>query len=197
MTKRIPPPISHHPFGPFIPKGAEKLIIGTIPPQRFCVDPKLLGDDDVDFYYGSKNNHFWNIMNEITDAGLPFENTDQAVEKRKALLRKLGTGITDMVASCIHRNGSASDSKLDIRESKDLAELLLKHPQITTLIYTSEFVKSLVYQRYKKDHTRHPDAPDNKKRRMVQLNGRWYDVLILYSPSPRGRAGMGANGRQR
>ncbi len=189
-------PISHHPFDPFIPEGAEKLIIGTIPPQKFCVEPKMLGGDDVDFYYGSKRNHFWKIMDEITGADLPFKNTPQAVEARKSLLRKLGTGITDMVASCIHRDASALDQALDEIQYKDLVGLLEQHPQITTLIYTSEFVKSLVYKCYKKDHTKHPDAPDNDKRRRVHLNGRWYDVWILYSPSPRGLAGLGEGGRQ-
>jgi len=32
---------SKHPFEPFIPANATKLIIGTIPPYRFCLDEKL------------------------------------------------------------------------------------------------------------------------------------------------------------
>ena len=44
--------ISVHPYQPFVPPQATKLIVGTMPPLRFCTEPRLLYEDDVDFYYG-------------------------------------------------------------------------------------------------------------------------------------------------
>jgi len=49
-----------HPFEAFIPSGATKLIIGTIPPERFS--QKKLFCDDVNFYYGSRDNAFWELL---------------------------------------------------------------------------------------------------------------------------------------
>ena len=51
---------SIHPYREYIPENASKLIIGTIPPFRFCVSgEKRLYPRDVDFYYGSRDNGFW------------------------------------------------------------------------------------------------------------------------------------------
>ena len=54
--------IEEHPFPPFVPTNATKLIIGSIPPQRFCNQKEngiSLYPDDVNFYYGSRDNSFW------------------------------------------------------------------------------------------------------------------------------------------
>ena len=56
---------STHPYEPFIPLNAEKLIIGTIPPIRFCIKEREIFDDDVNFYYGSRDNAFWPIIENI------------------------------------------------------------------------------------------------------------------------------------
>ena len=49
--------ISTHPYEPYIPDNATKLIIGSIPPQRFCIKHSIIDNDDVKFYYGSKDNN--------------------------------------------------------------------------------------------------------------------------------------------
>ena len=47
--------ISKHPYDAFVPKGADKLIIGTIPPYRFChSDSEALFAWEVDLDYGGK-----------------------------------------------------------------------------------------------------------------------------------------------
>ncbi|MBD5164574.1 hypothetical protein [Helicobacter sp.] len=68
--------ISIHPYKPHICQGATKLIIGTIPPYRFCTNGiKKLDDGDIDFYYGSRDNYFWDLMSEITNQKLQHKKT--------------------------------------------------------------------------------------------------------------------------
>ena len=100
--------ISKHPFEPFIPKEATKLIIGTIPPQRFCIPDGKLEKEDVKFYYGSKDNYFWEIMGIVFKRTFTFENTLKSIEERKSFLTEISIGITDMVESCIHKDGSST-----------------------------------------------------------------------------------------
>lgn len=179
---------SIHPYEAFIPDGANKLIIGTIPPFRFCTnDKKDLYASDVDFYYGSKDNYFWDIMSEITCQKLHYINSPEAIEERKEILRRHHTGITDIVKECIHKNGKSDDNSLLIDEKdpnalKPLNELLLKYPGIEQLIYTSKFVSKLVNRIADKHY--HSWDKDNSKKGIVYINQRCYPVAILYSPSP-------------
>lgn len=171
---------SKHPYGPFIPEGADKLIIGTIPPYRFCQEDELFSDD-VNFYYGSKDNYFWEIMSEITGSTLHYENTEDAIMERKDILTRLHTGVTDIVECCIHKNGKSSDSSLEIITTKDIARLLSDYPNIQQLIYTSKFVAS---QMYNKLNTCHSWCKENKSVGSIMINGKRYGVHILISPSP-------------
>lgn len=131
---------SKHPYCPFIPEGATKLIIGTMPPYRFCITPKELCDGDVDFYYGSKDNYFWDLLSQATDVKLDKENTEMAIIQRKSLLANLHTGITDIIDQCTHINGKSDDLSLSDIVLKPIKELLSNYPKIDTLIYTSKFI---------------------------------------------------------
>ena len=115
---------SIHPYEPYIPEGSTKLIIGTMPPFRFCTSGgRALHDNDVDFYYGSRDNSFWKLLSEVTGTTLEFVNTTEAVNQRKQLLQELHIGITDIVGSCIHRNGKSDDASLISIEPKPLDKL--------------------------------------------------------------------------
>lgn len=131
---------SKHPYYPFVPEEATKLIIGTMPPYRFCITPKELYDDDVDFYYGSKDNYFWDLLSELAGTKLDKENTQTAIVQRKALLKNLHTGITDIIDQCTHTDGKSDDLSLNDIVLKPINELLSNYPKIDTLIYTSKFV---------------------------------------------------------
>lgn len=185
---------STHPFEPYIPADSEKLIIGTIPPPRFCKEPYRLYENDVNFYYGSRDNYFWGILEEVFETKLEYSNTEQAVQQRKDLLKKLKTGITDIVDSCIHVGDSAADSDLEDIKQKDIKSLLQKYPAIDTLIYTSEFVKKLVNEHFK---TYHSIDPINRKKQSVKIDGKLYQVKILYSPSPLTLINLGENGAEK
>jgi G:T/U-mismatch repair DNA glycosylase len=184
---------SKHPYDPFLPSGASMLIIGTIPPARFCAEGKKeLFETDVDFYYGSKDNSFWDLVTEVFGIKLEKSNTLEAIEQRKSLLAAQGIGITDIISECTRENQSSSDDKLTVISRKDIGQLLIDHPSITTLIYTSEFVKKEINQLFGGYHL---IDKENKKKQFIKFNRRMYEVRILYSPSPSGLRNMGANGR--
>ena len=117
---------SIHPYEPYIPEGPTKRIIGTMPPFRFCTSGgRTLHDNDVDFYYGSRDNSFWKLLSEVTGTTLEFVNTTEAVNPRKQLLQELHIVITDIAISCIHHNGRSDDASLIFFETKPLDNLLL------------------------------------------------------------------------
>ena len=185
---------SHHPFAPYIPEDATKLIIGTIPPFRFCETNPELRKDDVFFYYGSNDNSFWELIGEAINKKFTYTNSESSINERKEALRSLKMGITDIIESCIHENGESSDSKLKNITKKDIDVLLKANPQIDTLIYTSEFVKKLMNDHFKTYHTLTPDQP---KAQSVKIDHKTYKVHILYSPSPSALRNMGTDGKQK
>ncbi|MDE6945841.1 MAG: hypothetical protein K2P14_01520 [Anaeroplasmataceae bacterium] len=179
--------ISVHPYEPHICQEATKLIIGTIPPYRFCTNGmEELYKEDVDFYYGSRDNYFWDLMSEITNQELQRENSKEEIEKRKALLDSLKVGIMDVVKTCIHKNKHSSDKSLNILElnSELIKEKLLEFPSINTLIYTSRFVISQMINKSISDKGYHNWISKDKMDGIIDINGKKYQVRILYSPSP-------------
>ncbi|TDI73724.1 MAG: uracil-DNA glycosylase family protein, partial [Bacteroidetes bacterium] len=60
-----------HPYSPFIPENATKLIVGTLPPPRFTTGDLKVGD--VDFCYGSRDGYLWPILDRIFGLDLLFE----------------------------------------------------------------------------------------------------------------------------
>lgn len=186
-------PQYRHPFDPFIPKGATKLIIGSIPPARFCAPERGLKPDDVDFYYGSRDNGFWDLIGKVTRQEFTKLQTLAAVKERKEALVRMGVGITDIVAQCQRRDGSALDKHLHDIEQKPLHSLLEQHPTINTLLYTSSFVKSQVGMALGQYHR----STDQPKIWRLPVGEKEYTAVWLYSPSPLALLGMGANGKDR
>ena len=75
-----------HPYPPFIPENATKLIVGTLPPPRFTTGE--LKEGDVDFCYGSRDGQLWTILDKIFDLDLKYETTAQAIAQREHFLKK-------------------------------------------------------------------------------------------------------------
>lgn len=186
--------ISIHPYKPYIPDGATKLIIGTMPPFRFCnPDKQPLYKDDVDFYYGSRDNGFWKLISESAGSVLQYANTQEAIAERKNLLARLHMGVTDIIASCVHEDCKSDDASLKEITQKDLCSLLLEHPEIDTLIYTSRFVTKQVNKVADKHYHEHWNKEHHDG--TVLINHKNYTVHILYSPSPNALRGVDENTR--
>ncbi|MFD1293513.1 uracil-DNA glycosylase family protein [Lutibacter holmesii] len=126
--------VHKHPYKPFIPKNATKLIVGTLPPPRFYNG--LLKSGDVDFCYGSIDGQLWKILNVIYNLNLKFETTEFAIEQRKEFLTTRNIGICDIVASCTRTKIDASDVGMENIELRDLLFYLHKSPKVDTLLLT-------------------------------------------------------------
>lgn len=123
-----------HPFGPFIPENATKLIVGTLPPPRFTTG--LLKKGDVDFCYGSRDGLLWLVLDKLFDLNLKYENTPEAIEQREQFLRKRGIGICDMLDSSKRAKIDASDIGMLHPELRNMIQILRDHPKIETLLFT-------------------------------------------------------------
>jgi len=123
-----------HPYQPFFPEGATKLIVGTLPPPRFTT--RKLNDKDVDFCYGSSNGLLWPVLDRIFDLDLKYETTEFAANQRKAFLKRRGIGVCDIVQGCKRVKVDASDLGMQDIQLRDLVGYLRQYHLIDTLIFT-------------------------------------------------------------
>lgn len=185
---------SIHPYEPFVPRTATKIIVGSIPPFRFCHSNEELNENDVRFYYGSNKNSFWPLIGEVTKISFTYENTENAIKERKQFLKDRNIGITDIIESCIHKNNHSDDNSLKEIINRPLAELLLKYPNINTIICTSDFVRREVNKFALRGNK---CTKLNKKREgKIIINAKEYNVIVLYSPSRGALRGLGKNGKE-
>ena len=124
----------NHPYPPYVPKSATKLIVGTLPPPRFTTGE--LREGDVNFCYGSRDGQLWPILNAIFNLNLHFETTDRAIAQRKQFLEERGIGICDIVASALREKVDASDLGMQQVQLRDLIQVVEEHPSIETLLFT-------------------------------------------------------------
>ena len=123
-----------HPYPPYIPESATKLIVGTLPPPRFTTGE--LKEGDVDFCYGSRDGQLWVIFDRIFDLNLKFQNTDEAIRQRQHFLKERKIGICDMVASAKREKIDASDIGMREAKLRNIVKILREHPGINTLLFT-------------------------------------------------------------
>lgn len=123
-----------HPYPPFIPENATKLIVGTLPPPRFTTGE--LKEGDVDFCYGSRDGQLWTILDRLFGLNLKYETTTEAIVQREQFLIQRGIGVCDMVASAMREKIDASDIGMMDVELRDLVAILEQNPNVDTLLFT-------------------------------------------------------------
>lgn len=123
-----------HPYEPFIPEKADRLIVGTLPPPRFTTRELLPGD--VDFCYGSRDGLLWPVLERIFAAQLLYENSVKAAEERKEFLIKKGIGVFDIVASAGREKVDASDLGMKTPVLRDITGKLPEFPNVRALLFT-------------------------------------------------------------
>lgn len=126
--------LHRHPYEPYIPKNATKLIVGTLPPPRFSTNELL--DGDINFCYGSRNGQLWRIIDSIFALNFLYETSDKAIQQRKDFLIKHGIGICDIVDSCKREKIDASDLGMQDIKLRNVIRYLKKHPTVDTLLFT-------------------------------------------------------------
>ena len=164
----------------YLDKDTTKIVIGTMPPYRFCEPHKELNTakGDIDFFYGSYENNFWKYIGEVNN--INFSNELVGIKERKQWLKDNKIGMMDITKSCEHTNGSALDKHLINIEKIDIKNILENYKNVNTLIYTSKYVASLIQKTIK---CRHKWDDKNKKRGHLKIGDKKYQVIVLYSPS--------------
>ena len=185
-----------HPYKPFIPKNATKLIVGTIPPPRFSSNK--LYKEDVDFCYGSKFGLLWPILDKIFNLHLAYQNTPFAIQQRKQFLIDQQIGICDMVASCEREKSDASDMGMKNIQLRNLIDYLEQHPSIDTILFMGGNSKNGPEYFFRKNLNTHDFklqlvAKESPKIHHLQLNDRTLKTISLISPSNAANRSIGAN----
>jgi hypoxanthine-DNA glycosylase len=146
--------VETHPFKPFVPSGARALILGSFPGK----DQSHLTISEEHWFYGTKRNTFWKIMELAFTRPLPTTTAKQQ------LLTELKCGIADIILQAERTAANNADTNLRIitYNDKALQTIFQQHP-IQTVYCTSAFVATL----------------------FRKLFPHFKEVLTLPSPSPR------------
>ena len=99
--------IETHPFDIFIPEYARYLILGSFIGKQ-AIKGTADYDASYDFYYGTKRNQFWPILEAVY--GQELRNK----QEKLALLSKLGVAIGDIIYQCERMGGNNLDANLKI-----------------------------------------------------------------------------------
>ncbi len=185
-----------HPYPPYIPKNATKLIVGTIPPPRFSgLD---LFDNDVDFCYGSKYGLLWPILDQIYDLNLHYRLDEISVKQRKGFLKKFGIGICDMIESCERGKIDASDLGMKNIILRDLLSHLKYFKNIDTILFMGGNSKNgpeyLFRQHMKKNQIKlETIVKESPRVHQFWIEDRSIKTISLISPSNAANRSIGAN----
>ena len=186
-----------HPYPPYIPETATKLIVGTLPPPRFTTGE--LKEGDVDFCYGSRDGQLWLILDKLFGLNLKFETTAEAIMQREHFLTKRGIGICDVVASARREKVDASDIGMQEVELRDLIAVLQQNPKIDTLLFTGGNSKNgpeYFFRRKLKDYNISLEVVSNKVPRIHKFqlpdNGRIVKTVSLIAPSGAANRAVGS-----
>jgi len=185
-----------HPYQPFIPKNATKLIVGTLPPPRFSTNK--LHSNDVDFCYGSKYGLLWPILDTIFNLELEYQNTQNAIDQRKSFLQQNLIGICDMVESCERDKIDASDLGMKNIILRNLIHFLNQYPTIKTILFMGGNSKNgpeYFFKRHLKLNSLNLLLVSKKspKIHQFQLENRIIKTVSLVSPSNAANRSIGAN----
>ncbi len=184
-----------HPYEPFFPDRATKLIVGTLPPPRFTVGKLKKGD--VDFCYGSSSGLLWPVLDRIFDLDLLFENTQQAIDQRKNFLISRDIGICDIVHSCEREKVDASDLGMQHIKLRDLITYLKQYPKIDTLLFTGGNSKNgpeYFFRKHIKEYKLSLEIVSNEVPRIHSflLDGRKIKTVSLTAPSGAANRSIGS-----
>lgn len=123
--------IETHPFEAFIPKNIKCLIVGSFPgKEQTKTEP-----GKTHWFYGAPRNQLWRILE------LVYKKELKDRKDKQRLFEQAGIGMTDVIRSCIRKEGTNLDENLEIKEyNKEVIEKILKQHQ-PKVLFTSRFVE--------------------------------------------------------
>jgi G:T/U-mismatch repair DNA glycosylase len=169
------------------------LIIGTTPPWRFALkqdfktkNGKLEGKDEdkeIDFYYGSKDNSFWNLVGVQKDFNSIKDHCKKngwlfmdIVEECCAGLRKKGPSAAD--ESLLHKNYNLNIFNILSDQNHKIKKIFFTSKKSYDFFLTAAVQEKLISK--KKDYL---DLIPNK------LKTSNFDIEIIILPAPSGKHG--------
>ncbi|PNQ73782.1 DNA glycosylase [Hanstruepera neustonica] len=185
-----------HPYEPFIQENTTKLILGTLPPPRFSTGDLL--EKDVDFCYGSYYNSLWLFIDAIHQLGLRYDNSQEAIDQRKAFLIEHRIGVCDIVASAERDKIDASDLGMRNIVLRNLVGYLKQYPNIDTLLFTGGNSKNgpeYFFRRHIKDYNLKLELVEQEIPRIhkFELDGKIIQTVSLTSASGSANRAIGSN----
>ena len=122
--------IETHPFGVFSPPDAKYLILGSFTAKKDD------GDESYDWFYVTKRNQFWPILERLYSLKLEDKKAKQS------LFTELSIAITDIIYQCERRDGNSLDSNLVnfVYNTSAIRNLLQENP-IEKIFFSSRFVE--------------------------------------------------------
>jgi G:T/U-mismatch repair DNA glycosylase len=175
-NKLVDVPITYevHPFTPYIPDDSTCLIVGTIPPHRFCEDSctkkkfgKLQDGDDIDWFYGSKDNALWNYLDEKAKTKL----------ERMAWADNCKIGFFDLYYKVIRYKKLATDSNIVPIQFRDIFACIEQYQSIEKILCTSQLVFRLLADMYLLKYNKYRNG--NK----LTIGNREVEMVVMPSPS--------------
>ena len=126
--------LEKHPFGNFIPANTQYLFLGSF------AGKKVYG---YDWFYGSKRNQFWAILEEVYKVSLKTKTDKQDLFKR------LRMAITDIILECERKSNSNLDMNLTniVFNTKAIIGILTKN-RIRRIYFSSRFVEKLFKRQF-------------------------------------------------
>lgn len=161
-----------HPWGRFPVcnniKTNSSVILGSFPPSKFTIHPNKLSAADMHFFYGSKENSFWQLFCEIKgiEATLPAD-----IEILKTWIKKNNWIVSDIVKTTRRKKDSALDNDLiPIEWNLAVVKDIFENNEVDKLFFTSQWVK----QHF-----------DRHLRSFLKINSNVHEIILL-SPSKNG-----------
>jgi len=190
-------PVGKHPYNglhdeTLLSDTTRWLIVGSFPPPRYVSFGgqlrQRLPEGDMDYYYGSRNNAFWSLLQEVFGQNWSLDAADKEIPKHliKSWLRKHNVGVVDIIQTAARRGNSASDSSLQVFSTVPVGGILPLMPQIERVFCTSFYVNDLLIKQMRVDPGIRALAVDPEDRRLlhVELEDMKLDIYTLISPSP-------------
>jgi hypoxanthine-DNA glycosylase len=155
--------IETHPFGSFVPPRAKYLLLGSFT-GRQAVRGEAAFDESYDWFYGTRRNQFWPILEAVYQTELK----DKA--SKQALLAHIRMAMADIILECERKAGNNLDANLvPITYNIDAIEAIFAQNLIERIYFSSRFVEKLFRQVFKQTTPLYPHL----------------ELITLPSPSPR------------
>jgi len=136
--------IETHPLGNFTPKRMHYLLLGSFAAKGMDSDP------NYDWYYGSKYNQFWHIIEKVYSTKLPDKDS------KKKLFSDLNFGIADIIYQCERSKGSSLDVNLTNIVYNNSLRQVIKNNKLRKIFFSSRFVEKHFKRHFKdivQDHS--------------------------------------------